>query len=178
LVPKKGFDILVRAAAIARGQRRDLVVEIVGEGRERAALDSLIAELGLEASVRMVGALSHDETLDRIAAARVFCLAARVAADGDRDSMPVVIKEALAREVPVVATRAVAVPEMVDDEVGRLATPEDAEELADALLQVLALSDSDRDAVGRAGRARVLERFTLEGETAKLLALFDEEAGA
>ena len=49
-----------------------------------------------------------------------------VAANGDRDSMPVVVKEAMAMEIPVVASDEVGLPELVRDEFGRLAPPGDA----------------------------------------------------
>jgi colanic acid/amylovoran biosynthesis glycosyltransferase len=171
LVEKKGFDVLVDAAAILRATRPGLRVEILGEGPLRDDLDAQIRRLGLEDSVALVGARSHAETLALIASARVFCLPCRVAADGDRDSMPVVIKEAMARAVPVVATNEVAVPEMVDDTCGVLVAPDDPAALAAALDAVLA-DPARAAAMGEAGRRRVEEHFTLSGEVRKLAALF------
>lgn len=164
LVPKKGFDVLVEAAGLLQG----VTVEIVGEGPERARLEELARRSG--ASVHFVGALPHEQALERVAAASVFCLPARVARDGDRDSMPVVLKEAMAREVPVVATAVVAIPEMVDEEVGRLVPPDDPAALAAAIGELL--GDPALCArLGAAGRERVRERFTLEAEVAKLRTL-------
>jgi glycosyltransferase involved in cell wall biosynthesis len=175
LVPKKGFDVLVDAAAQLHASRPDLRVEIVGEGPQRDALEAQIRARGLDDVVVLRGAMSHDATLERIAAARVFTLPCRVADNGDRDSMPVVIKEAMAREVPVVATDVVAVPEMVDESCGVLVPEDDAGALAAALDKVLGDPDL-ATAMGVAGRARVEERFTLSGEVAKLKALFEELA--
>lgn len=90
--------------------------------------------------------------------------------------MPVVIKEAMVREVPVVATDEVAVPEMIDESCGRLVPPEDPAALAAALLEVLEDPALARR-LGRAARRRALERFTLSGEVAKLVAVFDDLAG-
>ena len=175
LVPKKGFDVLIDAAADLHASRGDLRVEIVGDGPLRAELTERIAARGLDDVVVLRGAMSHDETLERIAAARVFTLPCRVAGNGDRDSMPVVIKEAMARAVPVVATDAVAVPEMIDETCGILVPEDDAGALATALDKVL---DDPvlAAAMGAAGRRRVEERFTLAGEVAKLKALFEELA--
>jgi len=171
LVEKKGFDVLIDAAATVRERRPDLRIEILGEGPLHDDLAARIRRLGLEEHVRLVGARPHAETLALIASARVFCLPCRIAADGDRDSMPVVIKEAMARAVPVVATDEVAVPEMVDDTCGVLVPPDDPAALAAALLSVL--DDPDRAAaMGEAGRRRVEERFTLAGEVRKLAGLF------
>jgi glycosyltransferase involved in cell wall biosynthesis len=163
LVEKKGLDVLVRAAA----EVEELTVDIIGEGRQREALEVLVAQLGLEGRVRLLGARPHDETLARIAGAKAFCLPARVAGDGDRDSMPVVIKEAMARRVPVVASQVVAIPEMLGDGCGLMVPPDDAPALALALKQVLADPGAMRAMTERA-RARVEENFTLAGETARL----------
>jgi glycosyltransferase involved in cell wall biosynthesis len=170
LVAKKGFDTLVRAAALLPGT----TVEVIGEGRLRAELEALIAETG--ADVTLTGALDHDETLRRVAGARVLCLPARVAPDGDRDSMPVVVKEAMIRGVPVVASDEVAIPEMVDPGTGRLVPPDDHEALAAALREVLSDPELAR-CLGVNGRVKARERFLLSSEVAKLHALLRRVSG-
>lgn len=172
LVPKKGFDILVRAAAALRAQRPELSIEIVGAGPEEARLANLIAELAVGSTVRLLGPRPHAWVLGRMERARVVCLPARIAGDGDRDSMPVVLKEAMARRVPVVATAVAAIPELVDDTVGRLVAPEDPALLAIALAELLADAPLAQR-LGDAGRARVLAGFTLAGEVARLRAAFE-----
>jgi glycosyltransferase involved in cell wall biosynthesis len=177
LVPKKGFDLLVRAAAALHADHPDLTIEIVGDGPERGALEALAGELGVGSRVTFAGSRPHDYVLDRMARSRMVCLPARVADDGDRDSMPVVLKEAMARAVPVVATDVVAIPEMVDDSVGRLVPPDDAAALAGAIRTLVDDEPLGR-ALGQAGRARVEERFTLAGETGRLRRLFEAWSAA
>ncbi len=167
LVEKKGLDTLIRAAGLLVRSVPDLVVDVIGDGPERAALQELVDQLGLQAHVHLLGSLPHEESLARIAGAEVFCLPARVAADGDRDSMPVVIKEAMARAVPVVGSDVVAIPEMLRDGCGVLVPPDDPEALAAALLDLHA-DPGKRRAIATAARARVRERFTMQGEVAKL----------
>jgi glycosyltransferase involved in cell wall biosynthesis len=91
-----------------------------------------------------------------------------VAANGDRDTMPVVVKEALAMEIPVVASDAVGLPEVVRPEWGRLVSPGDAEALARALDEVLSLPPEERAAMGRAGREFVADHCNVRTETARL----------
>lgn len=170
LVEKKGFDVLVEATALLAAARPGVRVEILGDGPWRARLEERAAELGLGDALRLPGSRPHEDVLARVAVSRVLTLPARVAADGDRDSMPVVVKEAMARAVPVVATDVVAIPEMVDETVGRLVPVEDPAALA-AALQELLDDDALRARLGAAARARVLQRFTLSGEVAKLSAL-------
>ncbi|HVU71886.1 MAG TPA: glycosyltransferase [Mycobacteriales bacterium] len=174
LVPKKGFDLLVRAwpTVLRHGPA---TLTIVGDGPLRAELEALAVELGVRDAVRFTGAVDHDAALGLIARARVFALPFRIAADGDRDSMPVVVKEAMARSVPVVSTDVVAVPEMVDDRNGWLVPPDDPEALARAL--VTALGDpAEAERRGRAARARVEREFTLTAQVGRLHALFDRLA--
>ena len=168
LVEKKGVDTVLDALALMRAGRPQLRALVIGDGPLRDALIAQRNRLGLEDNVEFAGALTHDRVLAAIASSRVFVLAARIAADGDRDSMPVVVKEAMASSVPVVATECVAIPEMVDDTVGRLVPVDDPVALAAALRGVLDLGEERRHEMGARGRARVAERFTMSGEVARL----------
>jgi glycosyltransferase involved in cell wall biosynthesis len=162
LVPKKAFDKLVRAAAAIR----DRTVLIAGEGPEREALERLVAQTG--APVRLLGALAHGEVRDLVESAALFALPCVVAPDGDRDGTPVAILEAMALEVPVVATEEVGIPELVGADRGRLVPPGDSDALAAAVREVLAMRSADRVAMGRAGRAWV-ERNADRSRQAELL---------
>jgi glycosyltransferase involved in cell wall biosynthesis len=167
LIPKKGVDTLLRAAA-----RLDPVpsVEVVGDGPERAALEALASALGIAASVRFRGSLSHDEALDRIRAGRVFCLPCRLTADGDRDAVPTVIVEAMMRGVPVVATDVVGIPELVGDDAGILVPPDDDAALAAALRELL--GDPGRAAaLGKGGAERARAEFEVGRQTERLATL-------
>ena len=163
LIPKKGIDTLVAAMALLP----DHTAEVVGDGPE---LEALKASAG--PNVTFPGAMEHGDALERIAAGRVFCLPCRIAPDGDRDAMPTVIVEAMMRGVPVVSTNVVGIPEMVDDEVGRLVEPDDVEGLAAALREVLGDGALARR-LGEAGARRARERFTVEGQTRRLLGHFE-----
>ena len=178
LVPKKGFDVLVEAAALLAPRRQGLRVEIIGEGPEQQRLADLIAARGLQGVVTLRGPMAHDQVLDRIGASGALVLPARVAANGDRDSMPVVLKEAMARGVPVVATNVGGIPEIVDTTVGALIEPEDADVLAHAIDRVLDLTPAKRAELSSAARARVADRLTVGGEVARLIEIFEDVIAA
>jgi colanic acid/amylovoran biosynthesis glycosyltransferase len=158
LVAKKGFEDLARAA---RGL--DARVRIVGEGPLRESL----------AGVELAGALDPAGVRAELEAADVLAMPCIVAPDGDRDSMPVVVKEAMAMELMVVATDAVGLPECVRAPWGRLVAPGDPEALRAALEEVLALSPAERASAGAAGRAWVIENADVHRETARLVALVE-----
>jgi glycosyltransferase involved in cell wall biosynthesis len=109
--------------------------------------------------------------------ADVLAMPCAVARNGDRDSMPVVVKEALALELPVIATDEVGLPELVRPEWGLLVPPHNPAALADAIRELLAKSADERVAMGRAGRAFVSEHCNVDAEAAKLAALIDEALG-
>jgi glycosyltransferase involved in cell wall biosynthesis len=90
--------------------------------------------------------------------------------------MPVVVKEAMAMELMVVATTAVGLPECVREPWGRLVAPGDPEALRAALEEVLALSPDERACAGAAGRVWVLENADVHRETARLAQLISDVA--
>ena len=100
-----------------------------------------------------------------------------MAGDGDRDGLPNVIMEAMSQELPVVATEAGAIGEVVVDGVtGRLVPPEDPAALAEALAELIR-DPALRQAMGQAGRRRILERFAFEAGIARIAARFGLDAG-
>ena len=142
LVEKKGFDVLVRAAA---GLDANVDVEIVGNGPQRARLEALAG-----GRVRFSGALSHDEALARLRGASAFVLPCRELASGDRDGLPVALVEAMSAGVPVVTTPVGGIPELVrNGETGVLVAPDDDAALAAAITHMLA-DPGDLAAAGRA----------------------------
>jgi glycosyltransferase involved in cell wall biosynthesis len=147
-------------------------VTILGEGPERAALE---AEAGDR--VALPGAATPDAVRAALETADLLCAPSVVAPDGDRDSMPVVVKEALAMEVGVVASDAVGLPEIVRAPWGRLAAPGDEAALAAAIDAMLARSPQERAAAGRAGRAYVARHADVYVEAGKLSQLIRASRG-
>jgi glycosyltransferase involved in cell wall biosynthesis len=145
----------------------------VGDGPLRTQLAARAERLGLGHRVRFTGAQPPDGVRDELERADVLAMPCVVAPDGDRDAMPVVVKEALAMEVPVVASDEVGLPELVADGWGRLFAPGDPHALARALEEILDLPVKRRVAMGRAGRAHVLAACAVATEAERLSALVD-----
>jgi glycosyltransferase involved in cell wall biosynthesis len=171
LVEKKGFADLVDAAALVADAR----VLIIGDGPLRADLERRIADTG--APVELLGGRAPAQVLDALQDADVLAMPCIVARDGDRDSMPVVVKEAMATELLVVATDEVGLPECVMAPWGFLAPPGDPEALAGALRAALELTPVERAAAGAAARAWVSEHADVDAETARMAELISRRAG-
>jgi colanic acid/amylovoran biosynthesis glycosyltransferase len=171
LVEKKGFAQLVEAAALLPEGTR---VRIVGDGPLRGELGG---RRGVDGRVELLGSRTPDEVRELLEGAAVVAVPCVVAADGDRDTMPVIAKEALAMEVPLVASDEVGLPELVRPEWGRLVPPGDARALAAALTELLALPAERRAEMGRAGRAHVLEAAGVRRGAARLAELIAAARG-
>lgn len=171
MVPKKGFDILLRAAALARSHGAEFELHFVGDGPEREDLERLASGLGLRDQTVFHGRLTQEELLPLYERASALACASIVTEDGDRDGIPNVILEALAMGVPVVATTTGGIPEVIEHEkTGLLARPGDAAALAEQLERVL-YDEELRDRVRRAGRERIILDFDITRNIDRLVAL-------
>jgi glycosyltransferase involved in cell wall biosynthesis len=111
--------------------------------------------LGLGDRVLFPGSLAHDRVLDLLAAAEVFVMPSVRDERGNIDGLPVVVLEAMAAGVPVVATAVAGMPLAVrDGETGVLVPEKDPRALAEAVTGLLDRPERAR-ALGRAGRERV-----------------------
>lgn len=165
LVPKKGFDVLVDAAARLEFPFR---LRIVGDGPERRTLAARIASAGLDGRVTLEDPLTHDELPETYASAHVVVVPSVRDAAGDRDGLPNVVLEALACGRTVVASDIAAIGTAVrHDETGLLVPPGDAQALAEAIGRA-ASSAALRSRLASAGRELVERDFDLETCTARL----------
>ena len=162
LIPKKGFEDLVRACGRLRDNGISFQCEIIGEGERRAALEDLISRLQLGGSVRLAGPRSIEEINRRLGEASVFALACVTDEEGGMDNLPTVIMEAMGAGLPCVSTRLAGIPEMIaDGETGLLVDEHDWGGLADAISGLLSDTALARR-YGKAGAARAARFFAKE----------------
>jgi glycosyltransferase involved in cell wall biosynthesis len=174
LVEKKGFADLIQACRLLRDRQVPFKCEIIGSGPLRDELQGLISQLGLLQQVRLRGQMAQAELGEHYRKAMVFALPCIVAANGDRDILPNVLKEAMAIGVPVVTSRLAGIEELVThDETGLLVTPGDTKSLAEALRQLLADAMLRRRLAVQA-RKVIEERFELGANFARLRSLLQE----
>ncbi len=173
LVPKKGIDVLIEAAALLRSRIPSLHVEIIGGGPLEESLKLQAKVLGDTGRIRFLGPQASDQVEAAFRRCSMVVLACRVAEDGDRDGMPTVLTEALARGLPVVSTTVAGIDELVrDGETGLLVPPEDPAALADAI-EVLRRDRELARRLGRAGRELVAERFDPKRSARLLQGVFE-----
>jgi glycosyltransferase involved in cell wall biosynthesis len=169
LTDEKGFDRLVGAFDRLLTGGCDAELVILGEGPRRRDLESVIARLGRNDRIRLVG--HQTGVVDWYQAMDAFALSSL------REGTPNVLLEAMALEVPVVATRIAGVPRMIDHGVnGLLVEPDDVEGLHGAL-RGLASDVSLRQRLAKMGRETIEARYTFSARMQKIRAIYDELLG-
>jgi glycosyltransferase involved in cell wall biosynthesis len=153
--PLKGFPYLLGAMAALRRSRPALRLTVIGAPGLKSPTRSLIEQHGLHDAIEFTGKVEFEEIARRYAGASV----AVVPSLYEGFSFPA--GEAMACEVPVVASRAGAIPEVVgtDGRCGVLVEPRSPEALAREIAALLDAPERCRT-MGAAGRARVLAQFT------------------
>jgi glycosyltransferase involved in cell wall biosynthesis len=169
LVPIKGIVYLIRALALLRRDFEGVRLEIAGAGPDQTALRQEVRTLGLEDSVAFVGWqpdiwpwLGRWDILVQPSLAEGFGMAAL---------------EAMAAGLPVVASSAGGLPELVEDgRTGYVVPPADPATLA-ARLRHLVLHADLRETMGAAGRARVRQHFSPQRMAAEIATVYDRLLG-
>ena len=166
-VPVKGQALLVESLAALAGRGLEARLTIVGDGPQLPALRALADRLGVTDRVEFTGAVGQDEIRAYYERADVFALPSFA------EGLPVVLIEAMATGLPVVASRITGIPELVEEGVsGLLVTPGDGADLTRALDDVLRAPSARRAEMGRAGRAKVVSEFDLEHIAEQLEGVF------
>ena len=163
----KGHKYLVEACEILHQRRVDFVCHLVGDGPLQRRIESQIGKAGLQNKILLHGARPRGEIVTMLAEADTMVLASVPTKDGRREGIPVVLMEAMASGLPVVASELSGIPELVDHgRSGLLVPPRDPYAIADALERLnedLAL----RHQMGIAGREKVEREFNLHISAAK-----------
>lgn len=167
----KGHRYLVDACAHLRAQHIPFRCLLVGEGDERPAIEAQIARLNLGDHIALFGYQPYDRVREIIADADVVVLPSIITSSGNKEGIPVALVEALATEVPVVASNISGIPELViDGQTGLLVPERDSYALAEALLR-LYHDPAFGKRLGKAGREKVLREFNLQHNVARLYGL-------
>ncbi|MFI6843573.1 glycosyltransferase family 4 protein [Kitasatospora sp. NBC_00085] len=154
-VPLKGLVYLVEALAKVRTERDAHLVVVGKPQKEQGPVTEAVRRFGLEGHIEFRSGLTDQELVDLYRSAEVACVPSLY----EGFSLPAA--EAMATGTPLVATTGGAIPEVAgpDGETCLAVPPGNADALAAALGRLL--DDPElREALGEAGRERVLERFT------------------
>jgi len=160
----KGYPILVEAVALLRERGCNVRLTLVGEGPLRAVLEEQIALCGLGELIHLAGACNHEHIVNFYDSSDAFVLSSFL------EGIPVVLMEAMAMELPCVATWITGIPEIIEKDVeGLLVPPASAAAIADAVVRLMEDPETARR-LGIAARRKVVAKYHL-GRNVERLAL-------
>jgi glycosyltransferase involved in cell wall biosynthesis len=166
LEEQKGFDVAVQAMESVTRAAPDARLTIAGDGSQRRALADRITDLGLTDAVSLLG--ERNDVRSLMLEADILVHPARWEGFG------LVLLEAMTAGLPIVATRVWAIPEVIADGVtGLLVPPEDPDELAAAIIELIRNPERRRE-MGMAGYERLRKRFSPERMARRVAAVYEE----
>ena len=167
LSPEKGIAGLLQAFAMLGPTAASARLILVGDGPEQFALNAMAQNLGVAEAVTFRGRLPEQATLEEIAQSDILVLPSFM------EGLPIVLMEAMALRLPVIASRVAGIPELVQDGVnGLLFTPANWEELAKRLEQLLT-DTALRQRLGEEGRRAIEAQFDVRRSARQLSVLFE-----
>jgi glycosyltransferase involved in cell wall biosynthesis len=167
LRPLKGHDVLIDAAVEVLERFPDARFEIIGEGPERAALMARAAGHGVAHAFTFTG--HCDNVPARLAEADLFVLPSR------SESFPNAVLEAMAAQLPIVASGVGGILELIDDgRTGWLVPPGEDEALAGRIIHLMA-DPMEAARLAAAARAEAVARFSFDRMVAGFDGLYSTE---
>lgn len=168
LAKVKGNDVLIEALAPLLMGQSQVHLQIVGDGPERSELEALVTRLGVAKKVSFLGFRSDVSAL--LDEADVYVLPSRMEGFG------LAAAEAMAKQVPIVATRVGGVPEIVPEWASNwLVQPDDPADLRRAVTDLVRMSPGDRARLGARLREHVEQRFSPRVYATQLDELYREQ---
>lgn len=174
LVEKKGLDTLISAINLLNNDYQDFTLDIAGSGPLEMELKEQVELMGLSDKVNFKGPLPHDQVVTFVRGLDMFILPCKKDKQGDMDGIPVVLMEAMMLGTSVISSRITGIPELViDDETGLLIDPNNAEQLASCILNLIH-DDELRARLTLSAIIKVEEEFAQDVNAKRLSTLFHQ----
>jgi glycosyltransferase involved in cell wall biosynthesis len=172
LAPVKGQHILIAALEILVKAGLKVSVHLAGGGPDRQSLEEDVVARGLQDRVIFEGLLNQDQLRQLYRDSDAMVLASFA------EGVPVALMEAMAMEIPCVTTWITGVPELIENmKDGLLVAPGDEQALAKAIERLVADPELSRS-LGGAGRQKVMEKYDLNRNGARLAEVFERRLKA
>ncbi|RLG83523.1 MAG: hypothetical protein DRO40_04330 [Thermoprotei archaeon] len=166
LIPRKGVEYLIRALPIILTKIPNVLLVVIGDGPQRNELEHLAKELNLEQNIVFTGRISTEKLCLYYGAADIFVLPSL------HEGHPMVLLEAMASGLPVVATKVSGNMEtVIHGKNGYLVEPKNAHQLANAIIKIL----SERKQISKFGKASLMiyrKKFSEEKQICKIAEIY------
>ncbi|RJP83251.1 MAG: colanic acid biosynthesis glycosyltransferase WcaL [Desulfobacteraceae bacterium] len=174
LIEMKGVEYAIRAIGKVAEKGGKIEYTIIGDGILRPNLEDLIKNLGLGQSVQIIGWKKHDEVVKMVCNSHILIAPSVTAADGDKEGIPNVVKEAMALGTLVISTWHGGIPELVEDKVSGFLVPErDVEAIAERIEHLVDHPDIWND-LSRNARKLIESEFEIESLNNSLVKIYEQ----
>jgi colanic acid/amylovoran biosynthesis glycosyltransferase len=171
----KGWHVLVEALGPLSRKRKDFKVSIIGDGPMRAELEKRIGELNVGDVIELMGKRDASFLQSFLPEQDCFVLPCVIAKDGNRDGMPLALREGMACGLPALSTKLLGLHETVSPGTGTLVAPDDPVALAQAMSDMIDLSAADYRTIAAAARAKAEAEFSLVHEVSTICSWMTDE---
>lgn len=175
LVEIKGFHVLIEAVALLAQKRRDFKVSIIGDGPLRPEFENRIHELRIGDLIELMGKRDASFLQSFLPEQDCFVLPCVIAKDGNRDGMPLALREGMACGLPALSTRLLGLHETVAPGTGTLVAPDDPADLERAMAGMIDLTPERHRAMASAARAKAEAEFSLLHEVSTIVGWMTDE---
>jgi glycosyltransferase involved in cell wall biosynthesis len=175
LVEIKGWHVLVEALGPLSRKRKDFKVSIIGDGPMRAQLEKRIAELNVGDVIELMGKRDASFLQSFLPEQDCFILPCVIAKDGNRDGMPLALREGMACGLPAISTKLLGLHETVSPDTGTLVAPDDPAALAEAMSDMIDLAPAQYRTIAKAARGKAEAEFSLLHEVSTICSWMADE---
>jgi len=177
LVEKKGIEFGIRAVARILKKYPNVEYNIAGDGPLRSQLEKLIEKYEVCNNIKLLGWQTQSEIKRLIQEANIMISPSVTSSEGDQEGIPVVLMEALATGLPVIASRHSAIPELIQDgKTGFLVPERDVDSLTERIEYLIKHPEMWQE-IGRAGRKYVEENYDIDKLNDRLEEIYEELIG-
>lgn len=174
LVEKKGIRYGIEAFSRLSEKYPELHYNIIGEGPMKDDLKNLIEDLDIKNKISLLGRVLEKRLLEEYKKADIFMLPCVIAKDGDRDGIPMVLMESMAKEKLVISTEVSGIPELIDDgENGIMVEPKSPGDLARKIEMVIE-GEVDIKSMCKNARKKVCKDFNLDDQLTEMDEIFQD----
>ena len=166
LVYKNGIDTLIESANLAVKKNPEIVFLAVGKGPDFNNVQVRIKQLGIESNFKLTGFVKDEDLPLYYNTADLFVLPSK-----SGEGLPLVALEAMACGLPVVATNVGGIREILNNEYGKLVPPNNADLLANAIIEFAGMDFSSRKSELR---AMVEQKFCWDANVERLIEIYEE----
>jgi len=173
-VEVKGFKYLIKAARILKEDDMKFELSIIGYGKLKSKLKKLINTLNLNGFVCLKGPFSQEQIKKEIDKSDIFIIPSAVAPDGETEGIPVVIMEAMAMGIPVIATQHSGIPELVKHKETGITVPEKNPATIAEAIKLIAKDTKTRKICIENAREIISKEFNIKNIAIQKKKLFEE----